>query len=198
MKLDVCLNSIEKKDGVVPKWAGLIKRWNQLDGEAFAVAQASYDNREFIGKPSLIVFTSMEGSAPTDCDFVNSSKVSPAFFVHTLPNVRAMSLSLIIEQESRVLCLSRGEKSLISCIDQFYKLSQNQQDVLLVATKKVDHNYECDFYKLNGSTGRHDWSISTDGIGNKVGNDFEFRTQILKNSAISITLPAQLTIRPIY
>lgn len=172
MKLDCKFHTLKRDRTVIPEWAKLISRWHQLDDESYLVAEACFLSKEFIGNPELIYFSSKDGSNPTDSLFVKGAKFSPSNFVHTLPNVRSLSLSLVLEWEGRLLCNSLGNNSLDSCLNlAMVNLSSNINEVLIVNISYEKDYINIDFLKMTRA-GYTPWSVmSIDHSNNITDNE---------------------------
>jgi hypothetical protein len=188
LSLNIRHNSIEIDRKVTPGWANLVKRWYQLDGESFAIAEASFRNKEFIGHPTLIVFVSSEGCSSTDSLFVNSEKFSPSFFVQTVPNVRSLPLCFVTGWEGSVICLSKGSMGLTSNLAQFSNMIKDDEDILIVSTRKLDEVYNCDFYKINTKTTEPEWILYKSSSLNENLNDIDFREKTVSDNVIPFYL----------
>lgn len=170
-----------KRDKSVPSWAKKVRRWNQLDDEAFIVAEACEKNLDFIGNPSRVVIVSPLGSTQTDLNFAHSETLSPSDFVHTLPNVRSISLSQITGWCGEVFCFSSGYNSLIkSLINSLCTYNENEE-VLIISLIQNKDNYFCDLYKITEASGQMwNWQYTDKNCSDqdiKI-NDLEFREEI--------------------
>ncbi len=188
LSLNIRRNSIEIDRKVAPRWASLVKRWYQLDGESFAIAEASFRNKGFIGNPTLIVFVSAEGCSSTDCLFVNSENFSPSFFVQTVPNVRSLPLAFITGWEGSVICLSKGSMGLTSSLAQFSRMIKDDEEILIVSTRKINKIYHCDFYKINTNTTESEWTLYKSSSVNESLNDLDFREKTINDNIIPFYL----------
>ncbi len=158
------LNTIEFNNKVAPSWASKVRRWNQLDGESFCLAEASfYYDSEVL--PCSVVLLASEGSLNTDRAFQNSAKVSPSLFVHTLPNVRMLSYSLMSGFEGEMICLNKGKQTLGLALAQNAYMFDGlglKKILFIQVTKKDEAFYTCDFFELSKTQGRDDYCIEID------------------------------------
>jgi len=100
-----------------PLWKSDCERWQFLDKASFSFAQAIFET-VLNPKPEIFYLCSQEGSNQTDFDFVNSGYLSPAKFVHTLPNVRVSSFFQVSKLKGEVLCFSNGAYSLSYALNE--------------------------------------------------------------------------------
>lgn len=101
-----------------PAWAPKVERWYQLDSPSYGFCEFYFSKLRESGKPSILFLASSEGSLPTDRAFAETGALSPAKFVHTLPNVRASSLCQTMEWFGPVLCIQNGEASFERAVDE--------------------------------------------------------------------------------
>jgi hypothetical protein len=91
-----------------PSWKGVVERWYQLDPFAYGLTQAySVWKSEIPSPPAMILLASPRASNETDFQFAHGGAVSPAKFVHTLPNIRCSPLCQVMEWSGPVLCLQK-------------------------------------------------------------------------------------------
>lgn len=147
MEITSC--QIKRDPKLIPLWSSLVNRWHQLDDEAYCVAEATFRKKGFIGKPDLVIFTTTESSMNTDCLFSQSEKFSPSHFVHTLPNVRSLSFSLVLNWEGPLLCTSLGEHSLRTAneLSKIHLKSKQVKNVMIVLVSRLDEVIKIDFIK---------------------------------------------------
>ena len=166
ISLSIILSNIKIDRSKRPLWASYVKRWHQLDDESYAVAEATSINIEKISSPDCVVIVSPEGSLNTDFKFSHNDSISPSMFVHTLPNVRSLSYGLIANWEGPVFCLTQGEHSLVTALDQFGKMmrSGRNDNILFISVNKQDTTYFCDFYFLRPGAPINQWYLLADTI----------------------------------
>ncbi|MBA2405289.1 MAG: hypothetical protein H0V66_11005 [Bdellovibrionales bacterium] len=170
-----------------PAWAGKIKRFSQLDQESFVVAEVTHRCLNFLGKPDQFIILSSHGSSQTDFLFAHSNKISPSYFVHTLPNVRSLAFSSLTAWEGPVFCFSQGKHSLVRCLNEI-ALVHHGVKTLILNLNKVDGIYYCDFYKIgkaqgNGLVLERSETKSSDEY---LLDDFTFRKELELKSLVQI------------
>lgn len=102
-----------------PTWAAMSDRWYQLDQPGYSLPQAFTLLKEDLGAlPDLILLASPQASNPTDRDFARSGANSPSKFVHTLPNIRAVSLLQAMEWSGPLLCVQNDPSTLESAVEE--------------------------------------------------------------------------------
>lgn len=179
LNFEFALNQIVPNYETEPAWAGKIKRWSQMDQESYVVAEATHRCLNFLGKPDQLVILSSHGSAQTDFLFAHSKKISPSYFVHTLPNVRSLAFSSLTAWEGPVFCFSQGKYSLVRFLHEIAIVHQGV-NTLILNLNKVENGYHCDFYKIGTAAAsshvlEKNESSSTDKF---LLNDFSFRQEL--------------------
>jgi len=146
-----CLTqSVVLNKKIVPKWAQKIKRWNQLDGAAFTLAEVSHPLKKEILGTELVVLSSSLSSIQTDHEFYRSP--SAAKFVHTLPNVRATALLQVCELEVPVLSMENGQHSLFNALEEAISLVYDGsfKKVLIASIELIEKDsYRWDIFTIN-------------------------------------------------
>lgn len=185
--LDFSLNEIIHDSINEPVWAPKIKRWSQLDQESFAVAEATHRCLNFLGKPDQLVILSSQGSAQTDFLFAHSKKISPSYFVHTLPNVRSLAFSSLTAWEGPVFCFSQGKHSLVRFLHEI-AIVHHQVNTLILNLNKVGSVYHCDFYKIGPAQAATYVleKIETESSEEFFLDDFSFRKELESNSIVQV------------
>lgn len=197
LSFEYVLNDIVPDYTHEPAWAGKIKRWSQLDKESLAVAEATSRYLPFLGNPQQLIILSSQGSSQTDSLFAHSKKISPSYFVHTLPNVRSLVFSTLTAWEGPVFCFSQGKYSLVRFLHEVATV-HHQVKTLILNLNRVEQVYQCDFYKVGmGQTDslnvlEYNGEVSSN---NFLLDDFTFRTHLQSESLIHIK--NDLTIRKI-
>lgn len=178
-----------------PAWAGEIKRWSQLDKESFAVAEATAKSLNFLGNPEQVILLSSQGSSPTDYLFAHSNKLSPSYFVHTLPNVRSLVFSKLSGWEGAMFCFSQGKYSLVMFLNEAL-LAHSTVKTLIINLNHVDGVYQCDFYQLGAQVDGATHVLEGEGVVSKyLMDDFTLRNKITQTETLD--LKNGLTIRKI-
>lgn len=150
MRVSYRLSNIPFCKKSVPSWAKKVNRWHQLDGESFCLAQATSLHLDFFEGIERVFLVSTEGSTHTDRLFVTDRKFSPSHFVHTLPNVRSLSFSLISGFEGEVFCLGGDSNSLMRIFSQLERFKESKS-TLIVSVNQKNEEFLCDFFKVGGS-----------------------------------------------
>jgi hypothetical protein len=178
-----------------PVWAPEIKRWSQLDKESFVMAEATARSLKFLGNPEQVILLSSQGSTPTDFLFAHSNKLSPSYFVHTLPNVRSLVFSKLSGWEGAMFCFSQGKHSLVRFLNEVL-LAHSQVKTLIINLNHLEGIYHCDFYQVgthvDGATHVLEGEANMDKY---LMDDFMLRDMITKKETIE--LKNGLTIRKI-
>jgi hypothetical protein len=187
LSFDFSLNEIAPNGGVEPVWAPKIKRWSQLDQESFAVAEATHRCLNFLGKPDQLVILSSQGSAQTDFLFAHSNRVSPSYFVHTLPNVRSLAFSSLTAWEGPVFCFSQGKNSLVRFLHEIAIVHQ-QVNTLVLNLNKVGSVYHCDFYKIGPAQATTYVLEKNESASSEEFflDDFSFRNELMVKSQVLV------------
>lgn len=180
-------NVINPNFSIEPDWSSKIKRWSQLDNESFVVAEATQRSLSLLGNPDQLIILSSQGSAHTDYLFAHSKKISPTYFVHTLPNVRSLAFSSITSWEGPVFCFSQGKYSLVRFL---YEIStaHHKTNSLIINLNKVDLLYYCDFYKIGQvQTDTHILEKSDKESSDEfLMDDFLFRKKLELESCVNV------------
>lgn len=101
-----------------PTWASKSDRWYQLDQPGYSFPQAYTLLKEILGPhPEYLVLASPKASNQTDRDFVTTGASSPSKFVHTLPNIRAVSLLQAMEWAGPMLCVQSDPRTLLAGLE---------------------------------------------------------------------------------
>ena len=127
-----------------PEWAPKVERWYQLDGPAYGLCEFYSQLLQNAEKPGVIFLASFEGSLPTDRAFAETGALSPAKFVHTLPNVRASSLCQTMEWHGPVICIQNGENSFERAVEEarmFLRRVTMQASIGIPAAKRPESAY---------------------------------------------------------
>jgi hypothetical protein len=183
MFVDFRLSNIVRDKLDKPKWSEKINRWHQLDDESFAVAQATYENQDFINKPDVVFITAAGGSTHTDCLFTMSDKFSPSHFVHTLPNVRALSFSLVTNWEGPMICTSYGKESFSQTIEHAYRYmlgNEEKINAVIVNVSRNKNNLLVDLCQISKKC-RYDWKIEDNTEENDSESIINNKNLYLKN-----------------
>ena len=102
-----------------PSWAPKSDRWYQLDQPGYSLPQAFTLLKDKLGaSPDRILLASPRASNRTDRDFAAGGASSPSKFVHTLPNIRAVSLLQAMEWSGPLLCLQNDPKTLETALEE--------------------------------------------------------------------------------
>lgn len=187
LKLDYKFCSIQRKMDETPGWADKIKRWSQLDEASYVLAQATFENLDYLKDNfDQLIITSTQGSSKTDHQFVSAEKVSPTHFVHTLPNVRSIVFSLLTAWEGEMFCFTKGKTSLVNFLSRA-AVTDGSQSTLVININKVQDDYQCDFYKLSPIllNPSHEF-VFTDNKKTQY-DDFCFREMLLNQSEIALS-----------
>lgn len=178
-----------------PVWAPEIKRWSQLDKESFVMAEATARSLKFLGNPEQVILLSSQGSSPTDFLFAHSNKLSPSYFVHTLPNVRSLVFSKLSGWEGAMFCFSQGKHSLVRFLNEAL-LSHSQVKTLIINLNHLGGIYQCDFYQLGSHVEGATHVLEGEGAVDKyLMDDFMLRDKIINTE--TVVLKNGLTIRKI-
>ena len=119
-----------------PVWKSECERWQFLDEASFACAQTIFELR-LTPPPEIFYLCSPEGSNQTDLDFVIGNYMSPAKFVHTLPNVRVSSFFQVSKLKGEVLCFSNGVHSLAYGLNEaLHRFAADTKPSVLVSLQK--------------------------------------------------------------
>ena len=102
-----------------PTWAPKSDRWYQLDQPGYSLPQAYSLLKEQLGPaPDMIVLASPQASNHTDRDFAAGGASSPSKFVHTLPNIRAVSLLQAMEWSGPLLCIQNDPATVETALEE--------------------------------------------------------------------------------
>ncbi len=195
MGLDFLFQDIVPDFTREPAWSGKIKRWSQLDAASFIVAEATHQARDFIGNSQQVILLSTQGSGRSDHLFAHHSKISPSYFVHTLPNVRGLAFGSISAWEGPVFCFSQGKYSLVKCFHEVI-LAHSHLSTLIVNFNQSGESYQCDFYRVGPQESGSRQEIFLHGKMDSVKplmDDFRLREELKTNQ--SAALSADLMIR---
>jgi 3-oxoacyl-[acyl-carrier-protein] synthase-1 len=122
-----------------PAFLSKIDRWYQLDGAALSLTLAYNDWRTMLPVPDRIFLASPSASNETDWEFTQSGGISPAKFVHTLPNVRSTALLQAMNWTGPVLCLQDGRETFLSAVKQAIMTARDLGETVWVAGLYRDH-----------------------------------------------------------
>jgi hypothetical protein len=173
-----------------PAWANTIPRWSQLDDASYVVAEASFESKLDLKNITQVFLVSTQGSNATDSQFVNQDKVSAQTFVHTLPNVRALSFSLITGWKGAMWCLSKGESSLVNLLRQ---ITFTADQSLIINFNRKGEIYYCDFIHVGSDNYTHQLiSHSEQYDPELLLNDFNLRDNLLNQETIQLTRSLEL------
>ncbi len=133
-----------------PAWADHAERWYQLDPAAFALADAYWTFRTELGEPpGWLLLASPGASNYTDAQFAASDSPSPAKFVHTLPNIRGVSLLQLMKWSGQVLCLQKDPGTVSFALTEAFRLAEFEDTTVWVATvRQVENDWTAAFYKV--------------------------------------------------
>ncbi|OUR99680.1 hypothetical protein A9Q84_01255 [Halobacteriovorax marinus] len=187
MQIDYRLTEIPFDKRTPPVWGEKVNRWHQLDGESFCLAQATYENLDFFEGIDRVFVVGAEGSTPTDRKFVTDRKFSPSHFVHTLPNVRSLSFSLISGFEGEVFCLAGASKSLMRTLSQMIQLD-SEKSSLVININQHEEIFLCDFYKVGTSLSKYklEVNIFKNIEVNETINDLSFRNFLTNSEQVTM------------
>ena len=133
-----------------PAWAGLVDRWYQLDAPAYGFAQAYSNSKNELGPhPGLIIIASPRASNTTDRAFASGGAASPSRFVHTLPNIRSVSLLQVMGWHGPLLCVQDDPRTIRHALDQalaHFESDETLRSVWVVSF--VDSVSETSFFVL--------------------------------------------------
>ncbi len=133
-----------------PVWAPMVERWYQLDAPAYSFAQTYTQLKSKLGvAPDLVIVASPRASNATDRAFATSGASSPSKFVHTLPNIRAVSLLQVMNWHGPLLCLQDDPFTIRSGIDQalaHFESDAKQRSAWVISYN--DTNLETAFFVL--------------------------------------------------
>ena len=159
------------------------------------MAEATARSLKFLGNPEQVILLSSQGSSPTDFLFAHSNKLSPSYFVHTLPNVRSLVFSKLSGWEGAMFCFSQGKHSLVRFLNEVL-LAHSQVKTLIINLNHLEGIYQCDFYQVgkqvDGATHVLEGEANVDKY---LLDDFMLRDMITKTETIE--LKNGLTIRKI-
>lgn len=133
-----------------PEWAPHVERWYQLDAPAFAMADAYWKHRETLGQPpGWLLLASPGGSNFTDHQFMATETPSPAKFVHTLPNIRGVSLLQLMKWQGQVLCLQRDPDTISFALEEAARISKSEETLVWVAyARQEGPDWIAGFYRI--------------------------------------------------
>lgn len=142
-----------------PAWAPKVSRWTQLDEPAFLLPEAFFSwSGELTSRPVAMLLSGRGASNLTDHAFASTGAVSPTKFVHTLPNIRASGLLLVMGWEGPVCSLHRDPCTLAACLREGLRLAaQGEVWVWHVSGGAVD------LFVLNATEGPYRMLPRTEG-----------------------------------
>jgi hypothetical protein len=121
-----------------PEWAERVERWYQLDAAAFALADTFWRHRESLGtRPEILLLASPSASNLTDHAFAVSEIVSPAKFVHTLPNIRGASLLQLMNWNGEVYCLQNDPQTVLTALSESIQMLRGGAREVWIASVTV-------------------------------------------------------------
>jgi hypothetical protein len=83
-----------------------VDRWYQLDAYAYLLP-AAFAELDIPTRPSSMLLACAGASNMADHAFVQTGAISPAKFVHTLPNIRSSSLLAVMQWNGPIFTLQR-------------------------------------------------------------------------------------------
>jgi hypothetical protein len=173
-----------------PAWSEQIGRWSQLDDASYIVAEAAFKNELDLKNISQVFLVTTQGSSLTDANFVKQNKVSAQTFVHTLPNVRALSFSLVTGWQGPIWCLSKGQHSFVNLLQQISFVSDQS---LIINLNRSGAVYHCDFIHVAGKSGTHQLiKNSNESYTDFLLDDFTLRDYLQSRAEIQITPSLEL------
>lgn len=140
-----------------PDWKSRCERWYQLDAPAYGMTEGCsrfVNTYPTLLPPQLILCACPGASNLTDFKFAQTGAVSPAQFVHTLPNVRLSSVLQVMGWSAQVLCLQDGPNTRAHALFEAFKMSQAEEQRIWVMSfdSKGDSGAEIQIWAIDLAT----------------------------------------------
>ena len=154
MKLKTFSHTYAYPTAQPPEWSAYVERWYQLDAAAYGMTALYWRNRDQLhAAPRMIFLASPGASNFTDAQFALSEGLSPAKFVHTLPNVRSAALLQVMNWSGSVFCLQNDPATILAGLREAVGIGGEGEDCIWVVAAHVCANgeFQADLFVLGSS-----------------------------------------------